>query len=125
MNWSMVRIEPLRPRAAGLTVCCLCLYLPLIRDGRVSWVHLVRAPERAGITRHYADQSHDRGEIRLIDNQLTCIWRADDGIVRPALRLIASSFALGEKVGLRASGKVIELFRVCELIPASRVLLAR
>ena len=115
MLWSMVRMEPFGLRDAGGGPCCLCLHLPLISDGRLSLVHLMRTPERASVKRHYPDLSSEVGAIRLIDNQLTCVWQHFSGNRPPDLRVIGSNFGLGAKIALRSPGSVIALFEVCEL----------
>lgn len=114
MDWSLVRIEPFGRSDADTMTCCYRLRIPLIGDGRISLAHLVRAPERATVERHLLDLTSRHGAVRLVDNQLTCVWHPDGGAQSPDLRIIGNRFALGDRVALRASGSVIALFQVCE-----------
>ena len=124
MDWSVVRIEPFGRGNADERTCCYRFRIPLIGDGRVSLVHLVRTPERATVERHLFDLTSQHGSVRLVNNQLTCVWRPDQGMGLPDLRIIANRFALGDKVALRSAGSVIALFQVCERLADKQVPLA-
>lgn len=124
MDWSLVRIEPLGRSDADGEACCYRFRFPLIADGRISLIHLARAPERATVERHLLDLTSQHGAVRLVDNQLTCVWNPDNGVRLPDLRIIGSRFALGDKVALRSSGSVITLFQVCERLHERAVPLA-
>lgn len=124
MDWSIVRIEPLGRGDADGATCCYRFRIPLIADGRISLVHLARAPERATVERHLLDLTSQYGAVRLVNNQLTCLWRPDKRTQPPDLRILGSRFALGDKVALRSSGSVIALFQVCERLADREVPLA-
>lgn len=116
MLWSDIRIEPFGhgPAPVDGIPCCYTFRLPLLGDGRMALAQFRRNPDRARVERHFPHGACDHGALLLIDNQLTCVWQAR-GAQRPVnLRVLGSRFALGDKVGLRPMGGVLEFFQVCE-----------
>ena len=90
------------------------LCLPLIPDGRISLPLFRAEPRRATVTCLHADQFSRAGRIELRDHQWFCAWAPEPERELVDLRIIGTSFALNEVIGLRPRRGVIELFRVCE-----------
>lgn len=123
MNWWRIRIDPvplpqrLAARladAGGVGGRSYRLCLPLIPDGRISLPLFRAEPLRATVTSLHADQASCAGRIELRDHQWFCAWSPEPEPELMDLRIIGTSFALDQVIGLRPRRGVIELFRVCE-----------
>lgn len=86
--------------------------LPLLADGRLAFTILLREPGRAVVERLRGGQVADRGYLKLIDNQWTCVWHPEPHRELPQVRLIGSRFAMGDSFGVRPVGGTIQLFEV-------------
>lgn len=87
-------------------------WLPLVADGRLAFAILLSEPGRATVERLLDGEVADRGYLKLIDNQWTCVWHPQPERKLPDVRLIGSRFALGDSFGVRPVGGTIELFEV-------------
>lgn len=114
MRWSIVRAEPsfIPLRSGTVTFEAYHFRLPLLADGRLAFTILVREPGRAVVERIRDGAVIDRGLLRLIDNQWTCVWQPERQGEVPHVRLIGSRFAMGDSFGVRPVGGTMQLFEV-------------